>query len=206
MDEETEYQQLIKARMAELPQPVQDAINSADVTKRLRELATTHQLHLDQWDVLENEVRMTLLGVKDSGDLAKNIQSEVGVRPEVAEALADDISRVVFEPIRQELERQLEHPDAQAKVETGVESMAAQALSDERQTEPADALDTEPIVAPEPVVAPVTASGPAPLVSPPSAPETKAVRAPLSDAYKTGEASSERKDVHNDPYREAPTP
>jgi hypothetical protein len=205
MDVDTEYEQLIKARMAELPQPVQDAINSADVTNRLRELASSHQLHLDQWDALENEVRMTLLGAKDSDDLAKNIQSEVGVRPEIAAALANDISRVVFEPIRQELERQLEHPDAQAKIETGVETMAAQALSDEAQSVQ-EAADPVPDDAPAATVAPASIPTPAPLVPPPSAPETKAVRAPLSDAYKTGEASSARKDVHNDPYRETPTP
>jgi hypothetical protein len=198
MDEDKEYEQMIGERMAELPQPVQDAINSADVAKRLRDLATKHQLHLDQWDMLENEVRMTLLGVKDSGDLAKNIKEEVGVSPETATALADDISRVIFEPIREELERQLEHPDAQAKAETGVERVAAQALSSEEHQ------DEGTPAAAAPIPASVPAPAPAPLVPPPTPPETKAVRAPLSDAYKTGETSAARKDVHNDPYREPP--
>ena len=169
-------EKIIADRMAELPQVVQDAITSADVAKRLRELATTHQLHLDQWESLETEVRMTLLGIKDSADLEQNIEKRVGVAAEVAKSLADDISTIVFEPIREELERQLDHPAAQAKVESDIDRMTAQVL-------------TPP---------------PAPIGSAPTAPETKAERAPLSDAYKTGETSTARKDVHNDPYRETP--
>jgi len=176
MDSETDYEKLIADRMAELPQVVQDAITSADVAKRLRELATTHLLHLDQWESLENEVRMTLLGINDSADLEKNIAKKVGVTAEVAQSLTDDISTVIFEPIREELERQLDHPDAQAKVESDIDRMTAQVL----------------------------APPPAPISSAPTAPETKVERAPLSDTYKTGEMSTARKDVHNDPYRETP--
>ena len=201
MDEDVKKD--IHERMAQLPKVVQDAITSADTEKHLRELSELYKLHLDQWQVLQNEVMLTLLAFQESDDLAKNIKDEVGVSDEIATALAADISRIVFEPIREELERQLNHPDAQAKTETGVESMAAQALSDEAQasTEAASVpVVAAPAVAPTPVSAPV----PAPLVPPPTAPETKAVRAPISDAYKTGEASSERKDIHNDPYREMP--
>jgi hypothetical protein len=193
----------IHARMAQLPKVVQDAINSADTEKHLRELSESYKLHLDQWQVLQNEVMLTLLAFQEPDDLAKNIKDEVGVSDEIATALAADISRIVFEPIREELERQLEHPNAQAKTETGVETMAAQALSDEQQAD-SEGVSAPPVVDPVAVTATVSAPTPAPLVPPPTAPETKVVRTPLSEVYKTGEASTERKDVHNDPYRETP--
>jgi hypothetical protein len=186
MEEENEFETMMQARLAQLPRVVQDAIESADVSGHLRELANTHKLHLDQWETLENEVRMAILGVKNSGDIEQNLVHEVGVSSEVAHDLADDISSLIFEPIRQELERLLDHPDAQAKTETGVEAMTAQTLSSAHSESEA------------------TLTQPGPLTPTPSAPETKAARAPISDAYKVGETSLERKDVHSDPYRETP--
>ncbi|HVM73672.1 MAG TPA: hypothetical protein VMU13_02210 [Candidatus Paceibacterota bacterium] len=185
----------LNAKLAErfkaLPKPVQDAINSADVEEHLRSLATTHKLHLDQWQLLENEVMLTLLGFQNPAELQQSIKDDVGVTDEVATALAADISQVVFEPIREELERELEHPDAHAKESNGVEDVAAQAIASENQTVVS--------VAPTPPPMP-----PMPIAPLPTAPDMKSVRAQLPVAYKPGEVSVERKDVHNDPYRESP--
>src|SRR5262249_27999899 len=104
----------LKEKFNELPKVVQNAITSADIQKQLRAVADNHKLHLDQWGILENEVMMTLLGFQESQNLAANIQSEVGVSAEDAAVLAVEINKIVFEPIRAELERGLEHPEAKA--------------------------------------------------------------------------------------------
>jgi len=183
MADDKEFDELIKERFAQLPKVVQEAITSADVEKRMRELAETQKLHLDQWESLENEVQLTLLGVQPIEDLQKNIKSEVGVTDEIAKSLTEEISKIVFEPVRQELERQLEHPEAKAEALSGVEQARK------------DVLGTETTAA-APVAAPAT---------PPPAPnDAKAVRAPVSETYKPGQASTERKEVHEDPYRELP--
>src|SRR4051812_25965376 len=109
MDPETQAQ--LKERFSALPEVVRNAITSADVQKQLRAVSDTHQLHIDQWGKLENEVMLTLLGSQNPVDLPSNIQSEVGVPSEVAQSLATDTGTIVSEPIREELERQLEHPD-----------------------------------------------------------------------------------------------
>ncbi len=180
---DTELEKALKERFEKLPPVVQNAITSADVEKRMRELADTHKLHLDQWQSLENEVMLTLLGVQPIENLEKNLISEVRVTAEIAKSLAGDISKIVFEPIRGELERQLEHPDAKAATVTDVEAARAQLLTTE--------------AAPAPVaVAPAT-----PPAEPPTA---KAERAPISESYKAGETSAARKSVHDDPYREIP--
>ncbi len=179
MDQSIEKE--IQDRIGQLPTVVQDAIASADTTAHLRELSTTHQLHIDQWQILENQVMLTLLAFQEPEDLSKNIEEQVKVSHETANILAEDISRVIFEPIREELERQLDHPDAQAKSETGVEQVTR-----------------EQLVA-------SNAPAPSPLIPLPTKPETQAVRASLSDVYKAGEVSSARMEVHNDPYREMPT-
>ena len=166
-----------------LPEVVQNAITSADVAKEMRTLADKHKLHIDQWDALENEVQLALLGFQPIQDLSKNIESEVKVTPEEAVFLANDINTIVFEPIRKELERGLDHPDARAEKVNDVESMRQEMLS--------------PLPAPSvPVVLPAT---------PPTPPPTeKSVRAPISSSYTAQAPSTERKTVAGDPYREPP--
>lgn len=175
-----ELDKVLQERFATLPKVVQDAITSADVEQHLRELANTHKLHLDQWETLEDQVMLTLLGLQDSDNLAHQIEVEVGIPKETAMTLANDISQVVFEPIRQELERQLDNPDAKEKSLTGVETMREQALAQEK------------------------ASTVAPATPPQDVQADKVVRTQVSETYKTGETSVSRKDVHNDPYREPP--
>ncbi len=179
----TELEKALKERFGKLPKVVQDAIMSADVEKRMRELADTHKLHIDQWQALENEVMLTLLGAQPIEDLEKNLKSEVNVSDDIASALAGDISKIVFEPIREQLERELQHPDAKAAAVSDMEGMRTQVLHD--SATPA-----------APAVLPAT--------PPAAAPTGKIERAPVSESYKAGETSVARKSVHDDPYRESP--
>ena len=174
-DEQINLEETIRARIGELPKVVQNAITSADVQKRLRALADSHKLHIDQWQTLENQVMLALLGFLPVEELEDQIKSQVGVRPEVATALATDISRIVFEPIRQELEQELEHPQAKEGQMSGVETARAQLLEKQKS---------------------------APENTPPA---PKVDRGPASDAYKPGEQSATRKSIEDDPYREPST-
>lgn len=183
---DTELEKALKERFQKLPKVLQNAITSADVEKRMRELADTHKLHLDQWQSLENEVMLTLLGVQPIEDLEKNLKNEVVVSSETAKSLAGDISKIVFEPIRAELERELEHPDAKAAGVSDVEAARTQILGGE----------DKPAAPAAPAVLPAT--------PPAGAPTTKIERAPVSESYKAGETSAGRKSVHDDPYREIP--
>jgi len=172
-DTDQDIQAKLDARFQELPKVVQDAILSADMEKHLRELAGTHKLHLDQWASLENEVMYTMLGFEPIERLAENVEKNVGTAHETAVQLAEDISRVVFAPVRQELERVL------------VVHQKDPALS--------DAVLTQKIL----TVAPI-----APGTPPAVAPEGKAIRAPISASYAARQPSTERKIVEGDPYRE----
>ena len=83
---ETDLEKALKERFQKLPKVLQNAITSADVEKRMRELADTHKLHIDQWQSLENEVMLTLLGVQPIESLEKNIKSEVAVPDDAAKS------------------------------------------------------------------------------------------------------------------------
>ncbi len=200
MDEDREIDDLIKEQFKQLPKIVQQAIISADVEKELRKLAEAHKLHLDQWGTLEDQVQLTLLGIHHTDDLALNIQKEVGMSREDAESLATDISKIVFEPIRQELERQLEHPAAVEEKTSGVDDMRTQILADAASSVPpqsAPAAPAAPIAAPSvPATAPVI-----PATPPAPAPTATVERATIAPAYAAA-ASHERKTIEGDPYRE----
>ncbi|MBM3271994.1 hypothetical protein FJY94_01775 [Candidatus Kaiserbacteria bacterium] len=202
----------LQERFVLLPKVVQDAILSADVSKRLRALASTHQLHIDQWEVLEQEVQLTLLGMQPLEELAKNLETELHIPFDQAGPLAADISRAVFEPIRAELERQLEHPEAKEEEKTAIETAAAQALATDSihpaetavAATPTTPSTTPPTTTPEqPVSAIVVNAPPAAPTTPVAMPEKPLERtSATAPSYTSGAASHERKIVEGDPYRE----
>ncbi|MEK7156718.1 MAG: hypothetical protein AAB790_02835 [Patescibacteria group bacterium] len=181
-----ELNEKLRERFKQLPKAVQTAVMSADVEKQLRVLADTNKLHLDQWQLLENDVMLTLFGFQPTEELPNHLKNDLDISTEMAKSLADDISRIVFQPIREQLERELAHPDAKAANVSGVEAARTQILGSE----------DKPAAPVAPVVLPAT-----PPTEPPSA---KIARAPVSESYKAGETSTARKSVHDDPYREPP--
>lgn len=202
MDDKTQEQ--LKELFGQLPKPIQRAITSVDIQKKLREAADSRKLHLDQWQTMENEVLMTLFGLKPIEDLEKNIRTNIGVSAELAAELAGDVSEIVFAPIRQELERELEHPEAKAKEVSGVEAARTQVLGQVsgvsfQVSENTDASALSPDSRQLKAI-----SYPVPATPPPTPPTEKAIRAPASGAYIPGETSGARKDIHDDPYREPP--
>ena len=200
-----------QAQFAQLPRVVQNAIVSADVEKEMRALATTHKLHIDQWERLENEVMMVLFGLNPIEQLEQNIQKNVGVTADVASALMTDIMRIVFAPIREELERELGHPEAKEEALSDVEKMREQVLAQDqaegsRQKGEGGEIQT---AAPAPTIQLGQQSAPAALLPkagtpPPPPPTEKVIRMPASGEYKPGETSASRGDIADDPYREPP--
>ncbi|RJQ33456.1 hypothetical protein C4568_04725 [Candidatus Parcubacteria bacterium] len=178
-----ELRNKIAERFKELPSVVQEVILSANIEEHMRSLAEQHQLHFDQWNILENEVMLALLGLESTEDLAENIEHEVGVPTEVAHKLAEDISQIVFEPIRADLEEALAVEHTEETPETPVERVVAA---------------EHPLAQVVPAIAPILPGTP-----PPPPPEGKAVRAPISESYNAGQASQERRIVEGDPYRES---
>jgi hypothetical protein len=187
-DSQQELETAFTERFELLPSPVKAAIQSADIEKHLRGLADSHSLHIDQWSLLQTEVKLALYGFEDAENLPENLESVVGVDHETAQSLAKAINDEVFEPIREELERGLSHPQAKAVETSGIEQARQSALAEAHA-----AGETSP---PKPAAQPATPPAPKP--------EGTVARAPVSEAYKPAQPSTERKDVASDPYRESP--
>lgn len=187
--DEAQLQAMFAERLKQLPRPLQDAIQSADVDIKLRTISQRHAIHVDQGAVLENEVKLTLYGFEKVENLAHNIQTEVGLDAATAQQLAEEISSEIFEPIREQLERNLDHPDAKSDTMTDAETTRTRILDKEH----AEGVAQETSA---PVVQPATPPAPKP--------DIKITRPSESTAYRPGEASTERKVVHDDPYRVPP--
>ncbi|MBI4068446.1 hypothetical protein HY413_03510 [Candidatus Kaiserbacteria bacterium] len=183
-------EKLLEERFAQLPDAVQKAITSADVEQHLRKLSDTNQLHLDQWQELETEVMMTLMGIKPVSTLQENIKKNVHVDDATAAKLSQNISEIVFNPIRHELDRFLAAEHAQAPVKEGetIQDLSA---------------DIEKGVAPTPMPNPAPAPTPTP-APPPAPPKPTVIRTEAPASYTPGQTSIARKDIHSDPYRIAP--
>ncbi len=182
--EDHDIQTQLSARFQALPERVRSAITSSDVEGHLRALAETHKLHVDQWALLENEVMLTLLGLEQTADLAKNLAREVGMHEDAAEALAADVSKTIFEPIRAELEKVMPAPIGVPEAEGAVEI---------RKIEVPQEVPLAPTPAPQPILA---------ATPPRTAPVARAERAPISNSYGTSTPSHERATIAGDPYRE----
>ncbi|MBI5456224.1 hypothetical protein HY969_00620 [Candidatus Kaiserbacteria bacterium] len=186
---------ILEEQFAALPKAVQDAITSGHIEEKFQKMAEKYKLHLDQWQQVENLIMLTVLGLSEPENLVEKIVSETNIGRERADDIVNDVAVTVFKPIREELERELGHPQAKEEQFSDVEKLRNNVLSSEKK----DITPSAKI----PQDAPVPAN-PVPATPPALKPDEKVTRAPASGAYKPGEASSIRADVHDDPYREPP--
>lgn len=197
-------QRQLEEHFHSLPPVIQRAISSSDIEKHLRDMVALHKLHVDQWDDLQNEVIFTLLGFQEPAALPEHLTERLHLSKEAGTNLATAINDEIFEPIREELERALTHPEAKdaqvsdmEKARLAAIALAKAAGEDVSPVKPAaDIPPTTPTPAPQPAVVPATPPAPKP--------EGQATRAPVSETYKPAQPSTERKDVASDPYRESP--
>lgn len=115
-DKEKDLNKIFEERFAELPEAIQKAVTDASVEKKLRALSAKHKLHLDQWVLLENEIMLTLLGLEDPKEMAKNISKEVGIEKNLAQKLVNDIAIEIFKPIREQMQGTLDSEAIKRKI------------------------------------------------------------------------------------------
>ncbi len=77
-------------------------------TKRCKIVASAHNLHIDQSQLLGNEISMVMLGMVSAADFASNVAQEVRVSKEEAERIAADVNTKIFAPIRESLKKMYE--------------------------------------------------------------------------------------------------
>ena len=104
--------QKITQRLAELPADVRQAVQSADMAKKIEAPGATYKLHVDQIGELEDETLMVMLGFVEPESFEKRITDSLHLPAEVGKQIAADINRDIFVAVRASLRRFTEEKSA----------------------------------------------------------------------------------------------
>lgn len=163
-----EVKQLIKERMAQLPQEVRDAIKRTDFAEKFNAIAERHNLNLDQNGTLQTKTLLLMLALEPSDEFVGGLERELEVSHKEAVALADDVNNTILFNIRDTI-RKIEEEQAEADARAGAKEWINQVLSPNQvmTSTPSSPIPTK-TVQPEPVAIPT----PEP-IKPPVAPIEK---------------------------------
>lgn len=178
-DMEIDVAQQIQKRMVELPADVRAAIQSADLGKRVQEIGTKHQLHIDQMGDLEDATLLVMLGFSNPDTFGARLTEDLHLTAEKGQAVAMDISNQIFLSIRESMKQfmaqQAALHTAAASKPTAVPPTPATPVVPPKLSVPAPAPEIHPAdtmlrektvsMPPPPPPAP-TATAPVPAVTP----------------------------------------
>lgn len=87
-----------------LPDDVQEAFLSIDTYNTIKKIGDKFKLHIDQSELLGEEIGFVMLGVTRPENFLGNIQQKLGISTEIAGEIVKDINTSIFFPIRSSLE------------------------------------------------------------------------------------------------------
>lgn len=87
----------------ELPKNVQEAISSVAVAEKIQEIAKKNGLHIDEAGVVSDEATMVMLGIEHPNDFVDGLKNKLKLPQEKIVALAKDVDKEIFEPIKESL-------------------------------------------------------------------------------------------------------
>ena len=120
---EQDIQTQIQTRMAELPEDVRAAVQSADFGNKVHTIGTKHQLHIDQIGLLEDEVLLVMLAFSDPEEFVQNLVEQLHVQEDVANIIADEVSNDILLPIRTSIQEFMESRAVRAIRDAARESL-----------------------------------------------------------------------------------
>lgn len=98
----------IEERLAQLPEDIREAVLASDFDEKVLAIGKAHNLHIDQSQLLGNEIYVVMLGMADMADFVGNVAAQVRVSEEEAEKIATDVGAQIFAPIRESLKKMYE--------------------------------------------------------------------------------------------------
>ena len=87
----------------QLPQNVQEAISSVAVAEKIQQIATKNGLHIDEAGIVSDEATMVMLGIEHPNDFVDGLKNKLKLPQEKIVALAKDVDKEIFEPIKESL-------------------------------------------------------------------------------------------------------
>src|SRR3989338_5445457 len=88
-----------------LPDDVQKAVASVEVTKQIQTIGQKHQLHVDTVGALLDETQRIMKGETHPKDYIRNLTKRLSVQDTKAKEIAVDINEQIFRPVRESLKK-----------------------------------------------------------------------------------------------------
>lgn len=92
----------IKELMKEVPPPIRAFFVSGKVEVVAKNLMQKNQLHVDQGAVVEREIILLLLGLKNPAEFTKALAEEARLDQKTIDSIVQDINTQIFVPLREE--------------------------------------------------------------------------------------------------------
>jgi len=103
-----DLQNIIHSHFNELPKKVQQLILSPQLAQNLKDTALHYSLSPEQGETFEAEVMVVLLGLDSPDNFSTNVEKHAGIDSYTVSQLVDTTERMLFEPIRLELEQMMD--------------------------------------------------------------------------------------------------
>lgn len=87
----------------DIPEKIQELLFSVDHAEAIEKIGEKHHLHLDQLDILSQEIGLILLGLERPENFLTKIRTEINIPIEVAGEIVKDVNTEIFFPIRESL-------------------------------------------------------------------------------------------------------
>ena len=89
--------------MKDLPPPVRAMFASGKVETVAKSLMTKNQLHIDQAAIVERELILLLLGLKNPAEFTQTLATEAMLSQATINSISQDVNTQIFMPIREEM-------------------------------------------------------------------------------------------------------
>ncbi len=95
----------IKELMKEVPAPIRAFFASGKVEVVAKNLMQKYRLHVDQGAIVEREVILLLLGLKDPTEFTKTLAEEARLDQQTVNGIVQDVNAQIFVPLRGEMRK-----------------------------------------------------------------------------------------------------
>ncbi len=92
----------IKQLLTEVPQPIRAFFASGKVEAVAKNLMQKYRLHIDQSAIMEREIILLLLGLKNPAEFTQALAEEAKIEPQMVKNIVQDVNTQIFIPLQAE--------------------------------------------------------------------------------------------------------
>ena len=95
----------IKELLKEVPPPVRAVFTNGKLETVAKNLMQKNRLHIDQAAVVERELILLLLGLKDSTEFVQSLVEEANLDKQTLDSIVQEVNTKIFVPLREEMKK-----------------------------------------------------------------------------------------------------